>query len=142
MKKRFLYLILPIVTLILEILPYGAVCNFMRPPSEVNPDAPIGHFRELYSYFDLTPFGYANFAPLITAIITCIVLLILVIYCFTGKESLARTAKNILCVCSVISFGPLVLGPHFLSVVGVLISISLIAECIVLRHFAKISEGV
>ena len=140
MKKRFLYLILPIVTLILEILPYGAVCNFMRPPSEVNPDAPVGHFRELYSYFDLTPFGYANFAPLITAIITCIVLLILVIYCFTGKESLARAAKNILCVCSVISFGPLVLGPHFLSVVGILISFSLIGEFLLLRRFTKASN--
>ena len=142
MKKRLLCLVLPIITLILEILPYGAVCNFMRPPSEVNPDAPIGHFRELYSYFDLTPFGYANFAPLITAIITCIVLLILVIYCFTGKVKLARTAKNILCVGAVISFGPLLLGLRFLSVVGVLISISLIAECIILRHFAKVSEGV
>ena len=142
MKKRFLYLILPIVTLILEILPYGAVCNFMRPPSEVNPDAPVGHFRELYSYFDLTPFGYANFAPLITAIITCVVLLLLVIYCFTGKERLVKTAKNILSVGVVISFGPLVLGPHFLSVVGVLISISLLAEFIVLRRFTKVSEGV
>ena len=142
MKQRFLYLIIPIVTLILEILPYGAVCNFMRPPSEVNPDAPIGHFRELYSYFDLTPFGYANFAPLITAIITCVVLLLLVIYCFTGKERLVKTAKNILSVGVVISFGPLVLGPHFLSVVGILISLSLIAEFIVLRRFTKVSEGV
>ena len=140
MKKRLLCLVLPIITLILEILPYGAVCNFMRPPSEVNPDAPIGHFRELYSYFDLTPFGYANFAPLITAIITCIVLLILLIYCFTGKEKLARTAKNILCVGAVISFGPLVLGPHFLSVVGVLISLSLIAEFIVLHRITKASN--
>ena len=139
MKKRLLYLILPIITLILEILPYGAVCNFKLPSAD---GTSIGHFRELYSYFDLTPFGWANFAPLITAIITCIVLLILVIYCFTGKLKLARTAKNILCVGAVISFGPLLLGLHFLSVVGVLVSISLIAEFIVLRRFTKVSEGV
>ncbi|MDO5477695.1 MAG: hypothetical protein Q4G23_00850 [Clostridia bacterium] len=137
MKKRFLYLLLPIITLILEILPYGAVCNFMRPPASANSDAPVGHFRELFSYFDLTPFGYANFAPMITAVMTCIILLILAIYCFTGKESLVRTARNILCVCSVISFGPLALGPDFLSVVGVLISISLVAEFIVLLSFNK-----
>ena len=31
MKKRWLYLILPLVTLVLEILPYGAVCNFANP---------------------------------------------------------------------------------------------------------------
>ena len=139
MKKRFLYLILPIITLILELLPYGAVCNFMLPSTTEG--VPAGRFRELYSYFDLTPFGWANFAPLITAIITCIVLLILVIYCFTGKERLAKTAKNILCVGAVISCGPLLLGPHFLSVVGVLISISLIAEFIVLRRFTKVPEG-
>ena len=62
MKKRLPYLILPIITLILEILPYGAVCNFMRPSID---GTHIGHFRELYSYFDLMPFGYANFSPLI-----------------------------------------------------------------------------
>ena len=28
MKKRIPYLLLPLITLILEILPYGAVCNF------------------------------------------------------------------------------------------------------------------
>ena len=139
MKKRLPYLILPIVTLILEILPYGAVCNFMLPSTTEG--VPAGRFRELYSYFDLTPFGWGNFAPLITAIITCIILLILLIYCFTGIERLTKTAKNILCVGAVISFGPLLLGPHFLSVVGVLISISLIAEFIVLRRFSKASKG-
>ena len=80
MKKRLVYLILPIITLILEILPYGAVCNFMRPSAD---GTSVGHFRELYSYFDLMPFGYANFAPLFTGIITCIILLLLVIYCIT-----------------------------------------------------------
>ena len=108
MKKRLLYLILPIITLILEILPYGAVCNFMRPPA--NEGDPVGHFRELYSYFDLTPFGYANFAPLITAVITCIILLLLIFYCITGKHRLAISARNILYVCTVFSLGPLVLG--------------------------------
>ncbi|MBQ8620733.1 MAG: hypothetical protein IJ422_00280 [Oscillospiraceae bacterium] len=78
MKKRLLYLILPIVTLILEILPYSAVLNFMRPAATEG--VPPGQFRELYSYFDMTPFGYANFAPLFTGIITCIILLLLVIY--------------------------------------------------------------
>ena len=137
MKKRLLYLILPIVTLILEILPYGAVCNFMRPSTTEG--VPAGQFRELYSYFDLTPFGYANFAPLITAVITCIAILILVIYCFTGKEILVRISKNIVFVCAVISFGPLVLGFHFFSVIGAIISLSLIVEYILLRQAVKAS---
>ena len=46
MKKRFVYLILPVITLILEIIPYGAVLNFGRPAE----DGSIGYFRETYSY--------------------------------------------------------------------------------------------
>ncbi len=64
MKKRIPYLLLPLITLILEILPYGAVCNFATETRRI---------RELYSYFDLTPYGYANFAPFLTALLTCII---------------------------------------------------------------------
>lgn len=63
MKKRLPLLLFPVLALILEALPYGAVLQFARPAA-----APL---RELYSYFDLTPFGYANFAPLFTALGTC-----------------------------------------------------------------------
>lgn len=132
-KKRWIYLLLPIVTLILEALPYGAVLNFIRPAE----DGTKGNFRELYSYFDLTPFGWANFAPFITAIITCIVFLLLLAYCFTGKKNLAIKAKNILYVCVVFSFGPLVAGIRYFSFVGLLISLSLMAELIVLHFTLK-----
>ncbi len=129
MKKRILYLILPLVTLILEILPYGAVCNFASGPDQIH--------RETYSYFDLIPFGYANFAPLITAIITCIVLVLLVIYCITGKQQLAVMVKNILCACSVISLGPLLFGIRNFSLVGALITVSLIAELLLIHLTVK-----
>lgn len=128
MKRRSLYLILPVVTLILEIIPYGAVCNFARPAT----DGSIGRFRELYSYFDLMPFGYANFAPLITAVITCFLLLLLTVYVITGKQCLAITVKNILYVCIAFSLGPLILGISFFSVVGALITASLIGELLLL----------
>ena len=137
MKKRFLYLILPIITLILEILPYGAVCNFMRPPSEVNPDAPVGHFRELYSYFDLTPFGYANFAPLLTAILTCAILIMLLIYLFTGKQGIASATKVMVGIGVLLSLCPLLFGINFFSVVGALITVSLIAEFILMQFTMK-----
>ena len=138
MKKRLLYIILPIVTLILEILPYGAVLNFMLPSTTEG--VPAGRFRELYSYFDLMPFGYANFAPLITAIITCIVFLLVSIYCFTGNEPLARITKHILCVGIFVSFGPLLFGIDFFSVVGLLISLSLIGEFLLLHFLTKASK--
>lgn len=133
MKKRCLYLILPIITLILESLPYGAVCNFANPEGEP--------WRETFSYFDLIPFGYANFAPLITAIITCLVLVLLMVYCSTGKERLAVIARNTICVCIVFSLGPLIMGIKYFSVVGALITVSLIAEWILLHLTLKASKS-
>ena len=73
MKKRLVYLILPVITLILEIIPYGAVLYFGRATEDGGTAV-----RELFSYFDLIPFGYANFAPLITAVFTCICVLFIV----------------------------------------------------------------
>ncbi len=129
MKKRLPYLLLPILTLILEILPYGAVCNFANPEGQP--------WRETYSYFDLTPFGYANFAPLLTAIISCLVLLLLVIFWATGKHAWAIKARNILCVCTLFSLGPLVLGVRYFSLVGAFITASLLAELLLLHFTVK-----
>lgn len=133
MKKRLLLLALPIITLILEIIPYGAVCNFARPAT----DGSIGHFRKLYSYFDMTPFGYANFAPLITAILSCFVLLLVMIYSITGKKRLLSLVKNALPICIVISLFPLLYGIRFFSLVGALITISLLAELLLLHSFSR-----
>ena len=129
MKKRFLYLVLPIITLILEVLPYGAVCIFASSPTD--------RIRETFSYFDLTPFGYANFAPLFTAIITCLVFILLLVYCVKGNVRFAIKAKNILYVAAVMSLGPLVFGLSFFSVVGALITTCLIAELLLLQFRIK-----
>lgn len=125
MKKRFLYLILPIITLVLEALPYGAVCVFASSPTE--------RIRKTFPYFDLTPFGYANFTPLFTAIISCIIFILLFLYFVNGNTVFATKAKNILYVATVMSFGPLVFGLNYFSVVGGLISASLIAELFFLK---------
>ena len=129
MKKRLLYLIFPIITLILEILPYGAVCNFANPEGDP--------WRKTFSYFDLTPFGYANFAPFLTAIITCVVLAFLLVYLFTGKTKTIKVAKVLLCVGVVLSLCPLLFGINYFSIVGALISASLIAELVLLLVAAK-----
>ena len=130
MKKKLLYLILPVCTLFLELIPYGAVCNFARPAT----DGSIGRFRVLYSYFDLTPFGYANFSPLITGVITCLALLFLAIYCLSGNEKWMRLTRNTLLVCTIVSVGPLTLGIDFFSLVGALITATLIAELLIIHY--------
>jgi len=124
MKKRLLTLIFPIITLFLEILPYGAVCNFANPEGKP--------WRETYSYFDLLPFGYANFAPFLTAIVTCAALVLLIIYLFAGNYGLIKAARWVLCTGVVLSLCPLLLGIRFFSLVAALITASLIAELILL----------
>ena len=129
MKKRLPYLILPVITLIREILPYGAVCNFANPEGEA--------WRQTFSYFDLTPFGYANFTPLITAVITGTVFLLLLLYCITDGRKWAVKAKYLLCVGAVISLGPLLFGIGYFSLVGALITASLLAELLILHLSMK-----
>ena len=132
MKKRFLYLIIPIITLVLESLPYGAVCIFATSPTE--------RIRETFSYFDLTPFGYANFTPLFTSIITCIVFALLIAYCIKGNPNAAIKAKNILYVAVVMSLGALIFGIDYYSIVAGLITLSLVVELLLLQFTIKKSS--
>ena len=66
--KKVCLVVLPALTIVLESLPLGAVCIFATSPTE--------RVKETFSYFSLTPFGYANFAPLITAILTVAIFLL------------------------------------------------------------------
>lgn len=132
-QKRFVTLFLPIITLILELLPYGAVLNFAHPAT----DGTIGRFRKTFSYFSLTPFGYANFAPLLTAILTCAILLILLLFCATGKRRTAVVAKGFLIAAVLLSLFPLLLGVSYYSPVGALISLTLLAELVLLHITLK-----
>lgn len=131
MKKRFQYLLLPIITLILEILPYGAVCNFAPSPTK--------RVRKTFSYFDLIPFGYANFAPFLTAIITCAILAFLLAYWFTGKDRMFAIAKGLLWVGTALSLCPLFYGANFFSVVGCLITITLVAQLALMLFSHKLN---
>ena len=129
MKKRSFLLILPILSLILEALPYGAVCVFAA--------AKGNYFRETYSYFSLVPFGYANFAPLLTAILTGVIFVLLTVYCFTGKRSVAAAVRILLCIGVAFSLGPLLFCIRFFSLVGGLITATLAAELIFLHYSIK-----
>ena len=129
MKKRFLYLLLPLLTLVLEILPYGAVCIFASSATE--------RFRKTFSYFDLVPFGYANFAPLLTALLTCVTVILLILFWVNGNVRTATAARNILYAAAVLSLGSLVLGVEYFSLVAGLISLSLIAELLLLQFTVK-----
>ena len=129
MKKRLLFLILPVITIVLLILPYGAVLNFG------NPDGPP--WRVTYSYFDPAPFAYANFAPLLTAICACLAFALLVAYCITDKYVIAKISKILLIVAAALSLCPLFYGIANFSVVGGFITATLLAEFFVVHFCVK-----
>lgn len=118
MKKKVIMLFLTLTALVLEILPYGAICNFANPEGEP--------FRRTYSYFSLTPFGYANFSPFIVAILTCVLIGILLIS-ITVKKRIEKPILIISSVATVLSFAPLLYGIQFFSIVGAFISITLLS---------------
>ena len=116
MKKKIAMLCTLTVALILEILPYGAVCNFANPEGE--------SWRRTYSYFDLTPFGYANFSPFIVALLTCVLLIMTVVAIITKRQ--LRAPLILLSVISaVLSLAPLLYGISFFSLIGAFISVAL-----------------
>ena len=110
-----------IVILVLELLPYGAVLNFANAEGEV--------LRSTYSYFDLTPYGYANFGPFITAILTCVLLVISVINLLVDNDKIKMTIKIVSFIALVASLAPLVVDCY--SVVGGVISSLLLLVLII-----------
>lgn len=129
--KRIFTFILVLTTLVLELLPFGAVCNFMTPPGE----PPL---RLTYPYFSLTPFGYANFAPFIVAILTC-VLAVLVIISLLAKRKLRMPVLCVAALSTLLSLCPLLLGISYYSVVGLLITLCLL--CVTVLNFFDRSKA-
>ena len=123
-SRKYICLIIITAVVILELLPYGAVCNFANPEGEP--------FRETFSYFDPLPFGYANFSPLLTAILTCVMAVLLVSYVFSGSRRVARGSFVLSLFATILSLCPLLYGLRYYSVVGGGISLTLLMETAVL----------
>ena len=123
MKKKIILLCILIAALVLEVLPNGVVIYFANPEGDP--------YRETYSYFSLTPYGYANIFPLITAVMTCILLLLLIISIILKKD-LSKSAAIIAGTASALSLCPLPLfGTDEFTAIGAAISICLIAVTVV-----------
>ena len=88
--------------------------------------SPTDRVRETFSYFSLTPFGYANFAPFITAMLTCVVLLL-------ALKKVCKALFIVSLVAAVISLLPLAFGFSYFSIVGVIITLMLAAESVLAK---------
>lgn len=127
-KLKILLLVSTIVSIILEALPYGAVCNFATPEKTI---------RETFSYFSLTPFGYANFGPFLTACLTCVMLLLTVLMFISEKPVINKAATIISAIAVVTSLMPLMFGVSYFSVIGGIISALLIIQFVIIMIIKK-----
>lgn len=118
-------LIVLAATLFLQMLPYGVVLIFSSGPNEI--------IKQKFSYFSLTPFGYANIFPLLTAILTVVVTILSAIAIL--KRMNVTKLQNTAFICTVIAlifsiFPILMFGTGYLSMVGIFITILLLASLI------------
>lgn len=127
MKKSLIMLCTSITALVLEALPYGAVCNFANPEGEP--------WRRTYSYFDLTPFGYANFAPFIVALLTC-ALAVMIVLSLVIKKPMRTPILAISAIAALLSLAPLLFGISYFSLVGACITVALLITAL-LAFFQK-----
>ena len=118
--KKPLLLICPAAAIVLEMLPFGAVLVFAPAPTE--------RVRESFSYFSLTPFGYANSAPLITALLTVSLMVFALVCALRNSEKLVKPVCIISGAAFVVSLLPLVFGIEYFTVIGGLISLLLAGE--------------
>ena len=125
--EKISLVVFPALTIVLEALPLGAVCTFAPSPTE--------RVRETFSYFSLIPFGYANFAPLITAILTVVILLLSLIS--LKKDSVFNALFVLSIITAIISLMPLMYGLNNYSLVGAFITIALVTESIFVKAQQK-----
>lgn len=117
--RKSLFLIIPVITLVLEALPYGAVLIFGGMEET---------WRKTFSYFSLTPFGYANFGPFITALLTCVLFVLAIIAVFKSSRGLNITIMIISIIATAASLTPLLFGIDYFTPVAIAISALLFAE--------------
>ena len=121
--KKISLVVLPAITIALEILPLGAVCIFAPSPTE--------RVKETFSYFSPIPFGYANFAPLITATLTVAIFLLSL---FSLKKKCVLKALFVLSIITVvISLLPLMYGLDYYTLVGAFITGTLVIESVLAK---------
>ena len=128
-KVRMIYLVMSISALCAELFGKGAVCVFAVSPEKTQ--------TTLFSYFSLVPFGYANFGPFITAVLTTVIVLLSVVL-FTKKAQKITKCLTVLNIAAVIaSLLPLImLGAAYFNLVSYIITV-ILAAMAVMTVFVK-----
>lgn len=115
--KNLFLSIFAFAILVLELLPNGVVLNFANPEGEP--------WRRTYSYFSLIPFGYANYGPFITAVLTCVLIVLILTGWFKFSKKLNVAIKSLSGIAIATSLLPLMFGVNNVTIIGVVITILL-----------------
>ena len=128
-KVRISYLVMSISALCAEIFGKGAVCVFAVSPEKTQ--------TTLFSYFSLVPFGYANFGPFITAVLTSVIVVLSVVL-FTKKAQKITKCLTVLSIAAAAaSLLPLImLGGAYFNLVSYIITV-ILAAMAVMTVFVK-----
>ena len=123
-KMKIMLIISALVSLCLEIFGKGAVCKFATPEETI---------IETYSYFSLVPYGYANFAPFITAVLTILIFVFAVLLFTSAAKKITGILKAVSIISVITSFIPLVMfGMEYYNAVSFFISLLMIIQLVVI----------
>lgn len=86
MKRKLFSIACMVLSIILMALPYGIPMVFAPGPEE--------RVTQYYSYFSMMPFGYGNWSPILTAFLSVVILILLLI---GFKKELKQAV--IICLC-------------------------------------------
>lgn len=120
-KKNLITLVITVIVIVLESLPFGAVLRFGQDNGEMT--------ESFFSYFSLTPYGYANFFPLITAVLSCVLFVLSVVLLFINNMKCKKLFRILAAINAVTSLIALVWGNF--TVVAALILLVLAANLVI-----------
>lgn len=91
--KRIISIFSMLAALLLMLLPFGVAMTFAPGPSQ--------YMTKYFSYFSMTPVGYGNWFPIIIAVLSIIILLLLIFA--RDNENIKKTVLVLLGICLVAS---------------------------------------
>ncbi len=126
-KKNIIVWFSVLISVFLEALPYGAKLKFGLDNGEIK--------EEFFSYFSLTPYGYANFLPFITAVLTCVLFVMSLVLIFRNYAKL----KKAFIILAVITFAVSIISFVFMNftVTAAFISLMLAFVWLSSQHIYK-----
>ena len=110
--RKLLLSFLSGIALIFELLPNGVVLRFMNPEGEP---------------FSLVPYGYANFGPLIAAVLTCVLIILIAISWFKYSRGLNTAIMCVSGIAAISSLSPVLYGFEYVTAIAIVVTALLAA---------------